>query len=134
MAYVPRAGYVLSNTDPAQLFTTAGEELDDLDHYLSDLSDVWIVWAQNSNPYRGKGELRSAMSSSFSRLPPPPRPLVDRRRTKVIDKRMSGLSNPVVGTCSVAMAPKMPWNDEGYQPPQVTYVIIPCNIVSCDII
>ncbi|CAM9189853.1 unnamed protein product, partial [Laminaria digitata] len=39
---------------------------------------------------------------------------------KVIDKRMSGLSNPVVGTCSVAMAPKMPWNDEGYQPPQVT--------------
>lgn len=32
---------------------------------------------------------------------------------------MSGLNHPVVGTCSVAMATKMPWNDAGYRPPQV---------------
>ncbi|CAN0466830.1 unnamed protein product [Scytosiphon promiscuus] len=32
---------------------------------------------------------------------------------------MSGLTNPVVGTCSVAIATKMPWNDVGYCPPQV---------------
>lgn len=32
---------------------------------------------------------------------------------------MSGMNNPVVGTCSVAIATKMPWNDEGYCPPQV---------------
>ena len=32
---------------------------------------------------------------------------------------MSGLNNPVVGTCSVAIATKMPWNDAGYRPPQV---------------
>lgn len=38
---------------------------------------------------------------------------------QVLDKRMSGLTNPVVGTCSVAMGEKMPWNDEGYKPPQV---------------
>ena len=32
----PRLG--LCCTDPVQPLTTAGEELDDLDHYLSDLS------------------------------------------------------------------------------------------------
>ncbi|CBN80088.1 conserved unknown protein [Ectocarpus siliculosus] len=37
---------------------------------------------------------------------------------RVLDKRMSGLNNPVVGTCSVAVATKMPWNDAGYSPPQ----------------
>ncbi|CAM9402960.1 unnamed protein product [Ectocarpus sp. 12 AP-2014] len=37
---------------------------------------------------------------------------------RVLDKRMSGLNNPVVGTCSVAVATKMPWNDAGYCPPQ----------------
>lgn len=36
---------------------------------------------------------------------------------------MSGLNNPVVGTCSVAIATKMPWNDAGYQPPQVHWAI-----------
>eukprot|EP00903_Cladosiphon_okamuranus_P014837 g13738.t1 len=37
---------------------------------------------------------------------------------RVHDKRMSGLNNPVVGTCSVAIAYKMPWNDAEYRPPQ----------------
>ncbi|CAM9162703.1 unnamed protein product [Scytosiphon promiscuus] len=37
---------------------------------------------------------------------------------RILDKRMSGLTNPVVGTCSVAIATKMPWNDVGYCPPQ----------------
>ena len=32
-------GLDLHYTDPAQLLTAAGEELDDLDHDLSDLSD-----------------------------------------------------------------------------------------------
>ena len=31
-------GLDLHYADPAQRLTTAGEELDDLDHYLSDLS------------------------------------------------------------------------------------------------
>ena len=34
-------GLELYYTDPAQPLKTTGEELDDLDHGLSDMSDVW---------------------------------------------------------------------------------------------
>ena len=34
-------GWICNRQDPAQPLTTAGEELDELDHDLSDLSEVW---------------------------------------------------------------------------------------------
>ena len=40
MIYRMFPGLDLYCTDPAQPLTTAGEELDDLDHHLSDLSDL----------------------------------------------------------------------------------------------
>ena len=36
-------GLDLHYADPAQSLTTAGEELDDLDHDISDLSDLSVV-------------------------------------------------------------------------------------------
>ena len=45
MVYYRFAGLDLCYADPAQPLTTAGDELDDLDHDLSDLSEVciWIT-------------------------------------------------------------------------------------------
>ena len=39
-AHVSWVGSVLQNADPAQPLTTAGDELDDLDHDLSDLCEL----------------------------------------------------------------------------------------------
>lgn len=44
---------------------------------------------------------------------------------------MSGLNIPLVGTCSVNLAQKMPWNDEGYRPPQV--MIDDYHFMSCQV-
>ena len=43
MLYYMFLGLDLCYTDPAQPLTTAGEELDDLEYDLSDLSEVWCV-------------------------------------------------------------------------------------------
>ncbi|CAM9547986.1 unnamed protein product [Ascophyllum nodosum] len=51
---------------------------------------------------------------------------------RVLDKRMSGLTNPVVGTCSVPLAEKMPWNDAGYRPPQTQSFNAIKGFESCD--
>ena len=51
-------GLVLYYTDPAQPLTTAREELDDLDHDLSDLPDLseaWMVWEKMGPEIRPKG-------------------------------------------------------------------------------
>jgi hypothetical protein len=37
---------------------------------------------------------------------------------RVHDSRLGGLNNPIVGTASVNLATKTPWNDTDYRPPQ----------------
>ncbi|CAM9226495.1 unnamed protein product, partial [Choristocarpus tenellus] len=42
---------------------------------------------------------------------------------KVFDKRLPGIKSALVGTCSVNLANKMPWNDASYSPPQVISIM-----------
>lgn len=37
---------------------------------------------------------------------------------RVFDRRLSGISSPLVGAASLSLGPKMPWNSEGFIPPQ----------------